>query len=237
MRDTLRKVARQWSKLLSRMSKKVTRIGLYEFLDRELPQIAADEKVLTVGAGGKVTARLVSESRRRHFLLESIDIDPKREPDILGDICTHHFESDTYDTIIICEVLEHVRDAKSAVQNLHSALKPGGRILASLPFIFPMHEMPKDFMRFTRYGVLALFDEYSDVSARACGSYFDAIDVMWMRVLYSKSKGSLALASLVIPFVFFVKRPITLLLNTLIKTDTACVRYVVTATKSSEAKS
>ena len=232
MRDALKMAAREWAKLLSRMSKKITRVGLYEFLDQELGQLTHGEKVLTVGAGGQVTERLIAESRRRGFLFESIDIDAKRKPDILGDICTHPLQQDSYDAIVICEVLEHVRDAKAAVLNLHSALKPGGRIIASLPFIFPIHEIPNDFTRFTRYGVIALFDEYSDLNVRACGSYFDAIDVMWMRVLYSKSKGALAFSSIIIPFVFLIKRPITILLNTLIKTDTGCVRYVVTARRA-----
>ena len=58
-----------------KLSKMISREGLYEFLAREFAGIGAGREVLTVGAGGEVGALLEEHARRNGFYITSFDID------------------------------------------------------------------------------------------------------------------------------------------------------------------
>lgn len=63
------------------------------------------------------------------------------------------FADNSFDTILCTEVLEHTRHPFQVVTELTRLLKPGGYLLISIPFIYPIHEAPHDYWRFTRYGL------------------------------------------------------------------------------------
>ena len=47
-----------------------------------------------------------------------------------------------FDYVICTEVLEHVLDWKKTSQNFQQLTKPGGEILITAPFLYPLHEEP-----------------------------------------------------------------------------------------------
>jgi SAM-dependent methyltransferase len=55
--------------------------------------------------------------------------------------------------VLCTEVLEHVADWQAAWTNLASLLAPGGRLILTCPFIYPLHEEPYDFYRPTRHAI------------------------------------------------------------------------------------
>ena len=82
-----------------------------------------------------------------------------------------------FDLILCTEVLEHVLDWPAAWRNLRSLLAPGGRLIITCPFIYPLHEEPYDFWRPTPHA-LARFAERSGlaiVEQRTLGDGFDAL--------------------------------------------------------------
>lgn len=58
-----------------------------------------------------------------------------------------------FELIVCTEVLEHVVDWSRAYENLSKLLKSGGRLLITAPFIYQLHEEPKDFWRPTPYAI------------------------------------------------------------------------------------
>lgn len=52
------------------------------------------------------------------------------------------------DGVICSKVLEHVADVRASLQEIARVLKPGGRLLITCPFLYPIHG-PQDFWRFT----------------------------------------------------------------------------------------
>src|ERR1044072_7319691 len=102
-----------------RLSKRLSRKGLYEFLAREFSGIKAGEKVLTIGAGGQVGELLAEYSRRQNFAVTSFDIDEKYAPDIVGDICSFDFGDKSYDVLVFSEVLETVYFPNLAIEHIH----------------------------------------------------------------------------------------------------------------------
>jgi len=215
---------------LVRISKRASRAGLYEFLTGEYAAIESGDQVLTVGSGGEVNALLQQYAQQRGFRVTSFDISAERHPDILGDVCSHDLGESRFDRIVLCEVLEHLHAPAEALQRLHRALKPGGRIIVSAPFCLPMHDRPHDYFRFTRYGLELLFREFSGVEIRARNSYFEAIDVLWMRLVMEQHR-RLPLILVLATFIYYVKRPFTLLLDRLVRVDGLTTGYVLVASK------
>jgi SAM-dependent methyltransferase len=65
-----------------------------------------------------------------------------------------------FDTVLATEVLEHVGDAEQAVADFFRVLRPGGHLLVTVPFLYPTHEAPYDFRRFTHHGLRSLLERH-----------------------------------------------------------------------------
>lgn len=65
------------------------------------------------------------------------------------------FSNDSFDSVFCSEVFEHVFNLKDILPELNRVLKPGGYMLLTCPFVWPEHEKPFDFARYT---VFALTD-------------------------------------------------------------------------------
>jgi|ERR1043166_208986 SAM-dependent methyltransferase len=213
-----------------RLSKVLSRKGLYEFLAGEFSRIKAGESVLTVGAGGEVEKLLDQYAAQQEFAVTSFDIDKKYEPDILGDICDYDFGARTFDVIVLSEVLEHVHSPHLAIDNIHRLLSSNGRLILTVPFIFPIHERPHDYFRYTRYGLEFLLREFKDVRIRERNSWAEAVNVLAPRLVVDKKRASQIIAPLMVAAAF-VKLPFVLLLGKLVQTDLMTTGYVVTASK------
>ncbi|HST63578.1 MAG TPA: class I SAM-dependent methyltransferase [Mycobacteriales bacterium] len=66
------------------------------------------------------------------------------------------FGDETFDTVLCTQVLEHVPDAELAMAEIARVLRPGGHALVTVPFLYPTHEAPYDFWRFTHHGLAGL---------------------------------------------------------------------------------
>ena len=216
---------------LNRMSKIRSRQGLYEFLVSEYSTIPANSLVLSVGAGGEVNGLLVQYAKKTGFEYLSFDINPNRQPDLVGDICTYEFGNQNFDVVVLSEVLEHLHDPRLGLNNIYKILKPNGKLILSTPFILPIHDRPYDYFRFTRYGLALLLSQFKEVIIKERNTYFEAIDVLWLRLLQTQLRSAWILSIFIIPIVFFLKRPISLLLGKVVPTDSMTTGYVVTAVK------
>lgn len=70
------------------------------------------------------------------------------------------FSDRSFDTVLCTEVLEHVTNAEYACAELFRVLRPGGHLVVTVPYLYPTHEAPYDFRRFTHYGVRSLLERY-----------------------------------------------------------------------------
>lgn len=57
------------------------------------------------------------------------------------------------DIILLTEVLEHVSETRPAFLELARVLRPGGLVILTTPFLYPLHEEPHDFVRFTPFQI------------------------------------------------------------------------------------
>lgn len=213
-----------------RLSKIHSRKGIYEFLNKEYASINKGDRILSVGAGGKINALLLKYSEENEFEVIIFDIDKNRNPDIIGDICTYDTNSMDFDCVVMGEVLEHLHSPHLALENIYRAMKSGGKIIITAPFIFPIHERPCDYFRFTRYGLQYLLKDFEHVVIKERNGWAEAINVLLVRHIMEKNNCSRLIA---IPFILFafISAPFIILLCKLIKTDYITTGYLVSAKK------
>lgn len=77
-----------------------------------------------------------------------LDINKYENLEIVGDVCNLPIKSNSIDTILFTEVLEHVKNTNFAIKEINRVLKNEGHLILTVPFIIPMHEN-RDFFRFT----------------------------------------------------------------------------------------
>lgn len=80
-------------------------------------------------------------------------------PDAYGDAARIPFLDGTFDAVFLFDVLEHLPRPAQALEEVFRVLRPGGLLLMNTPFMYPLHDEPRDFRRWTRYGHEQLAEE------------------------------------------------------------------------------
>lgn len=62
-------------------------------------------------------------------------------------------EGHSFDTIICSDVLEHLHNPSGLLGEVRRVLRPGGRVLLNVPFMYGIHEAPFDYFRYTRFAL------------------------------------------------------------------------------------
>ena len=82
--------------------------------------------------------------------IKSANIDPDIEPThIVEPGQPLPFPDNSFDHIACFNTLEHIYDAYGSVEEIQRVLKPGGRAIITVPFIFRIHGHPDDYSRCT----------------------------------------------------------------------------------------
>ena len=82
------------------------------------------------------------------------------------------FDSGSFDAIYTSDVLGHVQNVPAWLKELNRVLKPGGVLIVASPFIFPIHDLPNDYWRFTPKALTFLM---KDFSVKLVGTHADPI--------------------------------------------------------------
>ena len=89
-------------------------------------------------------------------------------------------ESGSQDAYLCVSVLEHVFLFHQAVREIHRTLKMGGRLILTVPFAYPHHDLV-DHWRFSRDAYPMLFPEYEIVRFVRLGGTFSTVADMLQR--------------------------------------------------------
>lgn len=145
---------------LMKLARSISRKGLDGFVEMNLNHGKC--LILDLGCGGVHKTKLNSEAK-----VVGIDIKCAQGVDVIGDAHILPFRNDAFDIIISKQVLEHLRNPHLAVTEMWRVLKPGGKVVMSVPFYYPIHVAPADYFRFTRYGLEILFERWREVKIEA----------------------------------------------------------------------
>ena len=154
---------------------KITRKHLRPFLEK----YATNKIVLEIG-GGRLSTNHSYEDLfpNRH----TYDLDPKRLPDTVGDAHSLSFEDNVFECIICTEVLEHLHTPHQAIAEMKRVLKPGGTLILTTRFVFPIHDAPHDYFRYTKYGLQHLFRDWEMIELTPETHTMSAVGAIIQRV-------------------------------------------------------
>lgn len=76
------------------------------------------------------------------------------QPDVFGDAQSLPLSDASVDHALLLDVLEHLPNPDRCLAELHRVIKPGGSLTVQVPFLYPIHDAPLDFHRWTRHGLL-----------------------------------------------------------------------------------
>ncbi len=214
---------------LRRLSKLLSRRGLYPFLEQQFSTLTEASSVLSVGAGGEVNERLLKWSKTRGYCITQLDIDAAKGAEIVADICAWS-QPDSFEAIVVSEVLEHVTRPERAIENLYASLKSGGRLILTTPFLFPIHDRPHDYYRYTRFGLSWLLRDFQDVDIRERNSWAETIGVLLARTFKSERR-TLRLLSPIFVSLALLLAPLAILIGRLVPSNSMTTGYTVHARK------
>jgi SAM-dependent methyltransferase len=87
----------------------------------------------------------------------NLEIVPYPTTDVLGTNSELPFVDGAFDGVISIAVLEHVRNPLASAREITRVLKPGGRLLAVVPLLAPVHAFPDHYFNMTAQGLASLF--------------------------------------------------------------------------------
>ena len=75
--------------------------------------------------------------------------------------------------VLLTEVLEHCAHPEQVLGEVHRVLAPGGRLFLTVPFLWPLHDVPADEFRYTPFAIQRLLCAagFEQVVIRALGGW------------------------------------------------------------------
>lgn len=121
----------------------------------------APGRVLDIGCATRWVEKVLAPGSQ--YVGIDYDVTGKRlycaVPDVFADAAALPIGDACVDAVVLLEVLEHLRRPREALREIARVLRPGGRLFLSMPFLYPVHDAPHDFQRYTRYGLSRELEE------------------------------------------------------------------------------
>lgn len=166
---------------------------------------------LDVGAGTQPYRELFTVSDYVSLEYDTPENRRHKRADFFYDGETFPFPANHFDSVVLFEVLEHVFNPDRFLSEIHRVLKPGGKVLMTVPMIWDEHEQPYDYARYSSFGIAHLLSQHSLVVEVQLKSVND-ISVIFQLLngyVYKKAIGAGTLGNLVI--VLLLTAPVNLM--------------------------
>jgi len=147
--------------------------------------------LLDVGCGEKPYQNFIlqNSSVEKYVGLDiedGLQYDSEIKPDFLWDGVTMPFNNNSFDTAIATEVLEHCSEPKIILKETWRVMKNGGCFFFTVPFLWPLHEVPHDEYRYTPFALERMLTEcgFKNIEIKATGGWHASMAQMlglWVR--------------------------------------------------------
>lgn len=69
------------------------------------------------------------------------------------------FKNNEFDTILLSDVLEHLKHPENLWREMHRILQVNGYVLLNVPFYYWLHEAPYDYYRYTKFALISFAEK------------------------------------------------------------------------------
>lgn len=112
------------------------------------------------------------------------DVSPGRGVDVVGDAHDLPFQDGEFEQILCTEVLEHLHTPQKAIDEMRRVLTKGGVLILTTRFLFPLHDTPGDYFRYTMYGLRHLLREWEIVTLEEESNTMGTFAVLLQRIAF-----------------------------------------------------
>jgi len=152
----------------------------------------AHGKMLDIGCGIKPYQEMAAP-----YVTEHIGVDhegtshDKSNIDLIGSAYQIPSEDNSVDCILCTDVLEHLEEPEKAIAESMRVLKDGGYVIYTVPLFWHVHEAPRDFYRYTEFGLRYLFEKngFDIIEINALTGFVVTFSQALVYVLYRLRRG------------------------------------------------
>jgi SAM-dependent methyltransferase len=138
--------------------------------DAEWAKLSLDGQILDIGGA--------RQNRYHQFIggdhqITFGNISEAYEPDLIFSAEEEWpVEPGAYDAVLMNNLLEHVYRPQACIAGAFKALRSGGQLIGSTPFLFRVHPGPRDYWRFTDEALARMFEDagFSSSDIRPMGT-------------------------------------------------------------------
>ncbi len=214
------------------MAKEVKNILINRLHDQQLKQYASkylSGRLIDIGCGTKPYKDLLAPYITGHIGIDHEEtLHDKSNIDRFGTAYDLPAEDGEFDSAICTAVLEHLEEPELALKECHRILKRGGVVIYSVPFIWHLHEEPRDFYRFSKYGLKYLFEKvgFEIIEIKALSGFWVTFGQLFVYNIYRFNRGPLKFIP-IIPALGLTIQGISYLLDKFDKTEQWTWMYMV----------
>jgi SAM-dependent methyltransferase len=165
------------------------RSSIYNAIKFSLPNLKGN--LLDIGCGKMPYKNFILENSSVHKytgldIENALKYDASVKPDFTWDGIKMPFENEQFETAFGTEVLEHCPRPEIILSEVNRVLKPGGIFFFTVPFLWPLHEVPHDEYRFTPFALKRLLEEagFLNIDIHSMGGWHASMAQMlglWVR--------------------------------------------------------
>lgn len=188
---------------------------------------------IDIGCGNKPYRDFINPFAQRYYGLEHPGtFYDKTYADAYSTADSLPFKSQSVDTVFTTAVLEHIEEPFDAIREFARVLKQGGCVIATVPLFWHVHEEPRDYFRYTSYGLRYLFAKagFEIKEIKAMSGFWVTFAQHLSHMLLRFHKGPMKLVP-ILPLIVVLIQIVGLLLDKLDKSERWTWAYCLVARK------
>jgi len=221
------------------MAKEIKNLLVNYIHDRQLKEFCAKYvggRLVDIGCGCKPYHKMLTD-----LVIEHVGVDHamthhnKDNIDLFGDAYNIPEQDGSFDSAICTAVLEHLEEPGLALQECHRVLRSGGVAIYSAPLIWHVHEEPRDFYRYTKYGLNYLLEKagFEILELKALSGFWVTFGQLFVYNIYRYNKWPINWTP-IIPLIGLIIQAISFVLDKLDKSERWTWMYMVVVEKKHE---
>ncbi len=195
----------------------------------------ASGKLIDIGCGIKPYKEMASAYVTEHVGVDHKEsLHDKSNVDLIGTAYKIPSDDNCFDTALCTDVLEHLEDPQKAVSEAYRVLKKGGYAIYTVPFFWHVHEQPRDFYRYTKYGLKYIFKEagFEIVEIKPLSGFIVMMSQLLVYFLYKfRRGGKINPLWWIIPLVGHCIQAVAYCLNRFDNSEEFTIEYIVVVKK------